>query len=249
MEKYKYLYKFNKKYNICLNISEYTNNELYLINKILYKNNLDNIIETNNSNILNYIGLISYWEYNKKEEAKKYYLMAINLNNSYAMNNYALLLENENKIEEAKEYYLMAINLNNSIAMNNYANLLYMDDDDNKIEEAKKYYLMAINLNNHKSINDYLIAEKNILKQYIYLIELKSDIAISHINKIKNNKDVIILSNKLKYYSKIENCNICMEENKVNVLLNCFYHYICKDCYCNLYNKPCPYCNICCVVI
>ncbi len=209
MEKYKYLYKFNKKYNICLNISEYTNNELYLINKILYKNNLDNIIETNNSNILNYIGLISYWEYNKKEEAKKYYLMAINLNNSYAMNNYALLLENENKIEEAKEYYLM-----------------------------------AINLNNHKSINDYLITENNLLKQYIDLIELKSEIAISHINKIKNDRNIIIFLNKIKYNSKIENCNICMEENKVNVLLNCFCHYICKDCYCDLYDKPCPYCKL-----
>ncbi len=55
MEKYKYLDEFNKKYANTFDITEYTKNELYLINNIIKTNN---IIETNNSNILNYIGLI-----------------------------------------------------------------------------------------------------------------------------------------------------------------------------------------------
>ncbi len=134
MEKYKYLDKFNKEYNISINILEYTHNELYIINKILSKNNLDNIIDTNNSNILNYIGLIYYWKYNKKEKAKEYYLMTIKLNHSDAMNNYAFLLTKENKIEEAKKYLLISINLNNSKAMNKYAVIL---EEENKIEEPK----------------------------------------------------------------------------------------------------------------
>lgn len=96
MEKYKYLNDFNKKYDIIFNISNYTNNELYLINKILSNDILDNIIETNNCNILNFIGLL--YKENKIEEAKKYYLIAINLNNSDAMYVYALLLEEAKKI-------------------------------------------------------------------------------------------------------------------------------------------------------
>ncbi len=273
MQQYQYLYEFNKKYNIQFNILNYTKNELFIINNILSKNNLDNILDTNSSNILRYIGLIYYYKYNKIEGATKYYLMAINLNNSSAMYNYANLLKKENKIEEATKYYLMAIDLNNSSAMYNYANLLKKE---NKIEEAKKYYLMAINLNNSDSminyanllikenkieeakkyyfmsiqlnnitaINNYLIIEESILKQYNDLINFTSEIAINHINKIKNNLDIIIYNNKLKYTSKIDYCNICLEDNKVNILLNCFCHYICKDCYINLYDKPCPYCKI-----
>ncbi len=241
MQQYQYLYEFNKKYNIQFNILNYTKNELFIINNILSKNNLDNILDTNSSNILRYIGLIYYYKYNKIEGATKYYLMAINLNNSSAMYNYANLLKKENKIEEAKKYYLMAINLNNSDSMINYANLLIKE---NKIEEAKKYYFMSIQLNNITAINNYLIIEESILKQYNDLINFTSEIAINHINKIKNNLDIIIYNNKLKYTSKIDYCNICLEDNKVNILLNCFCHYICKDCYINLYDKPCPYCKI-----
>ncbi len=272
MEKYTYLENFNKKNSIGFNILEYTHNELYIINNILSKNNVDNIIETNNSNILNYIGLI-YERKNKIEESKLYYLKAIELNNINAITNYAYLLGKEKKIEEAKEYYLMAINLNNSSAMYNYACLLKEEnkkeeakkyflmsinlnntnamynyaillEEENKIEEAKEYFLMAIKLNDSDAMNNYINIEKSILKQYINLIKIKSEVAINYINEIKNNRDVIILSNKLKYNNKIDNCNICMEENKVNVLLSCYCHYMCEDCYYNLYNKPCPYCKL-----
>ncbi len=242
MEKYKYLDDFNEENNIPFNILNYTKNELFIINNILSKNKLDNIIDTNSSNILRYIGLIYYLKKNKVSEAKEYYLMAIKLNNSDAMNSYALLLEEENKVSEAKEYYLMAINLNNSSAMNNYAFLL---EEENKLEEAKKYYLMAINLNNKNALHNYLLFFKSNIEKYIKLCKLDSNVLIVKKRKIKllENKDIRILKNKIDNFSKIDNCNICYNENKLNIILNCFNHYVCDDCYIQLYNEKCPFCR------
>ncbi len=274
MEKYKYLDDFNEENNIPFNILNYTKNELFIINNILSKNKLDNIIDTNSSNILRYIGLIYYLKKNKVSEAKEYYLMAIKLNNSDAMNSYALLLEEENKVSEAKEYYLMAINLNNSSAMNNYAFLLEEEnkleeakkyylmainlnnknsmynyacllEEENKIEEAKKYYLMAINLNNKNALHNYLLFFKSNIEKYIKLCKLDSNVLIVKKRKIKllENKDIRILKNKIDNFSKIDNCNICYNENKLNIILNCFNHYVCDDCYIQLYNEKCPFCR------
>jgi hypothetical protein len=58
-------------------------------------------------------------------------------------------------------------------------------------------------------------------------------------------KEVHIYNNKLKNFSKDDKCDICMEdENKKCVLLNCFSHYICTDCYIQLHDKPCPFCKL-----
>ncbi len=50
----------------------------------------------------------------------------------------------------------------------------------------------------------------------------------------------------MKYHEfcKIDNCNICMEKNKEQILLSCYCHYICKYCYYELYNEPCTYYQI-----
>ena len=58
------------------------------------------------------------------EEAKKYYLMAIEKGNSKAMYNMGLLLHNNNQLEEAKKYYLMAIEKDNSKAMYNIKKII-----------------------------------------------------------------------------------------------------------------------------
>ncbi len=337
MDKYKYLNEFNKNYNIQFNIFNYTKNELFIINNILSKNNLDNIIDINSSNILRYIGLIYYYKYNNKDNAQKYYLMAIELNNNFAMNNYAILLEKENKIEEAKEYYLMAINLNNSNAMNNYANLLAKENKieeakeyylmaidlnnsnamdgyanllynknkieeakkyflmaidlnnsnamndyanllykenkieeakkyflmaidlnnsysmnnyavllykKNKIEEAKEYFLMAINLNNDNAMNDYNIIEKNELKKYYNLKKINNELTKNKIFELEKKREIIVFNNKIKNLSIKKDCDICYESDKLNILLNCFGHYICIDCYLQLYNEKCPLCRL-----
>ncbi len=270
MEKYKYLDEFNKKchYNT-FDISEYTHIELYIINKILSKNNLDNIIDTNNRNILYYIGLIYCYKFNKIEEAKLYLLKAIELNNNSAMGIYAEILIKENKVEEAKKYLLMAIKLNNSDAMNSYAILL---KEENKLEEAKKYYLMAINLNNNNAMNNYglILEEENKIEEaklyYLKAIELNNIYAINNYkinyknkieqyNDLKNMTSKIAINyikeleelNEIKYYKiadkKIDICYICYNENIEVISYKCNNnHYLCNICYTNI--EKCPYCRL-----
>ncbi len=152
--KYKYIIDFNKKYNLKHDIKHYSNNELYLINKMI--NNLENILETNNSNILFYIGLIFYYKYNKISEAEKYYLLAINIDNTNSsyIYEYGFLLDQEDRIEEAIKYYLMAIELDNCYAIFKYGLIL---QNNNKIEEAKKLFSFGVKLNNGNLINKYAI--------------------------------------------------------------------------------------------
>jgi hypothetical protein len=49
-------------------------------------------------------------------------------------------------------------------------------------------------------------------------------------------KDIYIYNNKLKK-SKIDECGICLEENTECIMLNCFTHYICIECYIKLYKN------------
>jgi TPR repeat protein len=72
---------------------------------------------------------------NQIEEAKKYYLMAIDGGNYNSMNNYAILLKKENQIDEAKKYYLMAIDKGSASAIHNYCNI--------EIDYIRKYYQLS----------------------------------------------------------------------------------------------------------
>ena len=58
--------------------------------------------------------------------------------------------------------------------------------------------------------------------------------------------EILIYNNKLNNKNTLilDTCNICMDEKiKKCLLLNCFAHYLCIDCYVHLYNN-CPYCRI-----
>jgi hypothetical protein len=57
------------------------------------------------------------------------------------------------------------------------------------------------------------------------------------------NKEIHIYKNKVKNTSKLDECPVCLE-SKTCIMVNCFAHYICTDCYVELHNEPCPVCRL-----
>lgn len=94
--------------------------------------------------------------YHKKKQyalMKMYYLTAITLEDSYAMNNLGFYYRYEKvNYDKMKKYYLMAIERENDFAMNNLGH--YYDRIEKDYEKAEKYYLMSIKRNNLQAINN-----------------------------------------------------------------------------------------------
>jgi hypothetical protein len=44
--------------------------------------------------------------------------------------------------------------------------------------------------------------------------------------------------------SKVGEYVICFRDDLTVILLNCFFHYCCIDCYIKVYDKPCPICRL-----
>ncbi|MDP2207172.1 MAG: tetratricopeptide repeat protein [Bacteroidota bacterium] len=77
------------------------------------------------------------------EKAEKFYLEAVNIGDTDAMNNLAVLYETEFKdFKKAEQYYLMAVEKGEANAMNNLALLYKTEFKDFK--KAEQYYLMAV---------------------------------------------------------------------------------------------------------
>jgi TPR repeat protein len=84
-------------------------------------------------------------------KAEKYYLMSIENKDSDAMNNLAVLYENEFKdFKKAEHFYLMAIDNKQTNAMFNLA-LLY-ENEFQDFKKAEHFYLMAIDNNDKDSM-------------------------------------------------------------------------------------------------
>jgi len=109
-----------------------------------------------------------------KEDVQKYYLMAIDHEDSDAMLHYARWCKVHGTKEDVQRYYLMAINYDNSSAMNNYA--IWCEKHGTK-EDVKKYYLMAISHDNSSAMNNYAIwcedngTDEDVQKYYLMAIE------------------------------------------------------------------------------
>jgi len=214
MEKHKFGY---------INISN--NNDLNIIYD-LYKNN--NIIDNNLSGVvLLYYGV--YYRIHKNYDLmKKYYLMAIEMGNSNAMNNLAVHYETvEINYDLMKKYYLMAIDNGSLSAMDKL--MLYYNDciNKNELNDAlvffnkyayldKKYiiiqrmFMYNYNFNNYYIINDYVLS-----------------INIQHcIIKYKNT----IVKHKIIYinYNKIFNFLTCIVNKNIpkNIKILIIYNII-----------------------
>jgi len=161
--------------------------------KIENENSLEKIYNLFKSNIyeepstdVEYLYYGVYYQYTEKnyDLMKKYYLMAIELNHSDAMNNLADYYEyTEKNYDLMKKYYLMAIELNHSDAMDNLA--YYYNIVEKNYDLMKKYYLMAIELNHSDAMDNlaqyYQWTEKNydlMKKYYLMAIELNDSNAM-----------------------------------------------------------------------
>ena len=103
---------------------------------------------------IEYLYYGNYYRYKIKDydSMKKYFLMAIELNNVFAMQNLADFYQDEKDYDSMKKYYLMAIELKYLIAMVNLAYFYqYIEKD---YDSMKKYYLMAIELTEPIAMNN-----------------------------------------------------------------------------------------------
>jgi hypothetical protein len=80
---------------------------------------------------------------------------------------------------------------------------------------------------------------------YCELIKLnKNELIDEKIKELKNNRQVNNYLNKCNFsekYKIINNCFICLEDNKLNIIIDNCCHTVCKECYCKL--KKCPLCK------
>jgi TPR repeat protein len=96
---------------------------------------------------------------------EKYYLMAIELGNSTAMNSLGIYHQDiTNNYKEMEKYFLMAIELGDSTAMNNLG--LYHQHITKNYKEMEKYYLMAIELGDSSAMNNLGWYHKTRTKNY-----------------------------------------------------------------------------------
>lgn len=98
------------------------------------------------------------------DEAKQYYLMAIEKGNTNAMNNLAYYFGYiEKDYEQMKHYYIIAIDKDNTDAMNNLGHY-YKDIKD--YDKMKHYYMMATNKGNSDAMNNLGFYYYDIEKKY-----------------------------------------------------------------------------------
>jgi TPR repeat protein len=185
------------------------------------------------SSAMNCIGIFCK-KINNIPEMLKYFEMAIEHNNNYAMANLGCYYEEINDIKNMMKYYLMAIN-----AGTHYEKLdsIFNKGNSNKLINFEKMNEI-INIINNKQIdiNKY---KKSIILQIISKFSLKEQYNI-RISLNMKTKQHIEIELKLKNFSKDTECCVCLEEIKC-IPYNWCNHYLCVDCIikCN----KCPYCR------
>lgn len=188
---------------------------------------------------LTYLG--DYYELIEHDNvnAVKYYLESIEKSNDfYAMNSLAVYYESVKDYDQAKKYYLMAVEYSDSDAMYNLGN--YYKEIEHNIPKALEYYIMAHN-NNDSDALDIIKEIATPLERYLICKEYN----LPYVEKnatLKN--DIYIYENKLKYASQIMKCPICLMDDKQCLMLRCFAHHVCNECYSKVYLSSCPLCRI-----
>jgi TPR repeat protein len=202
------------------------------IKKYFISINCDDIVKKlekskNDKSIHHVVFLGTYYHYilENFEEAKKYYEIAIQKENTFAMCNMGHCEEKMGNYNNAKKYYKMAVKCGYARAMFNLGS--YYEEIKNDHEKARKYYLMAIkrgyvcamiNLASHyEECENY----KKAKKYYLMAIEKGSTIAMCNLGIYyhyteKNNDET------KKYYL------MAIEHGDVDAMYNLgiYYHYI-----------------------
>jgi len=190
----------------------------------------DNIKEYENNkdpNILFIMGCYHLYISKNYPEMKKYYLMAIEHNNSTAMNNLAQYHEHISKnYPEMEKYYLMAIKHNNSTAMYNLAQ--YHDDISKNYPEMEKYYLMAIQLNHSNAMNNLGYYYGKITKNYPEM-EKYYLMAIEHNNSNAMNNLGYYHEKITKNYPEMEKYYLMAIKHNNSYAMYCLINYYFKN--------------------
>jgi tetratricopeptide (TPR) repeat protein len=160
-----------------------------------------------------------YEEKNDYPNMFRYYNAAADLNDSDALFKMAKHHINVEKNRQAMlECYLKGIEY-------------YSEDDETEedIKYTKKYYGF-----NHFELQEILDSVEN-----------PSAKLVETLKTLKDLKDISIYNNKVRLFKRLNNfkeCNICYEEDKLNIDLHCG-HELCTDCYKMIYKKCCPWCR------
>ncbi len=205
-DKITHLYQIKNRYNVHY-IEPYTTYRPEII-EIFNGKNHDLYEYKNDKYMLHVIG--QYYEFVIKDYDKmlEYYMKAINLNNSFAMNSLGVYYSTNKNYAESNKYFNMAINLNNPYAMNNLG-LYYEIIEENK-KESIKYYLFAIINGDPNGLTNIKINIKSNIVLYNLLNNIvnKNDIIHDELDELKKEKDVILF---LQEYNEQNERNIYCE--------------------------------------
>ncbi len=153
------------------------------------------------------------------EKAEKYYLKAIEKNQSEAMSNLALLYQIEFKnLIKAEKYFMMAIEHGNDIALYNLGFFYQTELKDNK--KAEKYYLKAIEKEDSNAMNNLALLYENELKNY-YRAEKYYKMAAEKGNVLATSNLAILYETKLENFVKAEKYYLmAIEKGSSDAILN-----------------------------
>ena len=104
------------------------------------------------------------------------------------------------------------------------------------MEHTIQDYLAAIEKGNEYAMNNLTVITTPLKRYKLYM---EKNIKYEE----PKTKEIKLYENKVKYTSKELKCCVCLYTKKC-ILLGCFAHYICVDCYVELYDKPCPVCRL-----
>lgn len=254
---YQTLHEISNKYNITFEQEDIT-----VESDIIVLFNTGDTPHTTNNVMLKWYGMYHYIVKQNYNEAEKFWLESKNNGNILAL--YCLGILNfykQNNRQKALEYFLIAVEHGNSSAMN-WIGKLYMNGPDT-YDEAKKYLLMSVQYDYHLALlNLYTHISK--FKLTGDELDILVDYGRKYNDKIKifdteKTKEIwLYISEKLnlpcKYYGnyvlklrnscKMLKCEICLSDNEKKCIpVNWCYHYVCTDCYMQLYDRPCPFCR------
>lgn len=226
--------KTNYMINILPNIKDV---EEYYLNKL---------INTNDSNELNNIGTKLFNIKYLIDIGRNYKIKAIKDNNVDAIISYSdFLIKNDKNYNDAKMYIKNAFkinsNINNKILIELYEKILEYEKN---IDELSEFYLMLIENNNIYALDKYSGLRKNKFIQYNELSKINNtNIHKYYLKQLNKDPDIFVYNNKKKFNFVIKTCDICYKENTCNIILKCHAHFVCDECYIELYNKRCPFCR------
>lgn len=180
-----------------------------------------------------YLAIVYHWIEQNYDEAKKYYLMAIDKNNVDAMVDFGYYFEKiEKNYTEAKKYYMMAIEKNKNIyAMWNLG--MYFYRVEKNYNEAIKYYAMASE-NGLDMTDEIIFVNRKILR-------------MKRINIFSYLKNTSAIKNKI--HVEHNECCVCKLEYTLTIGFNCAKKYdthnYCQRCALTWYKNKQLTCLLC----